>query len=286
MRALTLPLIFIALILASACMFTVREDQTALVLNLGRIDRKNLEPGLHFKIPFVHDVRKFDKRVLANEIPQERYITGEKKDVIVDSVIRWRIKDVAIYFQATRGDEAAANARISQFVKERLRDEFNKRTLQQVVSSDRNQMIKDLVASSVNSAKSLGIEIIDVRIKRIELPTEVSGSVFARMSSERKQVAEGLRASGDQQANTIRATAEKTASVLVAEAENKAQAIRGEGDAKAAGIYAGAYGADPEFYAFHRSLEAYRKSFAGQGNMLVLDPKSDFFKYFEQRDGK
>jgi modulator of FtsH protease HflC len=286
MRALTLPLIFIALILASACMFTVREDQTALVLNLGRIDRKNLEPGLHFKIPFVHDVRKFDKRVLANEIPQERYITGEKKDVIVDSVIRWRIKDVATYFQATRGDEAAANARISQFVKERLRDEFNKRTLQQVVSSDRNKMIKDLLEASVDSAEKLGIEIIDVRVKRIELPTEVSGSVFARMSSERKQVAEGLRASGEQQANTIRATAEKTASVLVAEAENKAQVIRGEGDAKAAGIYATAYGADPEFYAFHRSLEAYRKSFASQGNMLVLDPKSDFFKYFEQRDGK
>jgi modulator of FtsH protease HflC len=286
MRALTLPLVFIALILASACMFTVREDQTALVLNLGRIDRKNLEPGLHFKIPFVHDVRKFDKRVLANEIPQERYITGEKKDVIVDSVIRWRIKDVATYFQATRGDEAAANARISQFVKERLRDEFNKRTLQQVVSSDRNKMIKDLLESSVDSAEKLGIEIIDVRVKRIELPTEVSGSVFARMSSERKQVAEGLRASGEQQANTIRATAEKTASVLVAEAENKAQVIRGEGDAKAAGIYAAAYGADPEFYAFHRSLEAYRKSFAGQGNMMVLDPKSDFFRYFEQRDGK
>lgn len=286
MRAFTLPLIFIALILASACMFTVREDQTALVLNLGRIDRKNLEPGLHFKIPFVHDVRKFDKRVLANEIPQERYITGEKKDVIVDSVIRWRIKDVATYFQATRGDEAAANARISQFVKERLRDEFNKRTLQQVVSSDRNKMIKDLVEASVNSAEKLGIEIIDVRVKRIELPTEVSGSVFARMSSERKQVAEGLRASGEQQANTIRATAEKTASVLVAEAENKAQVIRGEGDAKAAGIYASAYGADPEFYAFHRSLEAYRTSFAGQGNMMVLDPKSDFFKYFEQGGAK
>lgn len=286
MRALTLPLVFIALILASACMFTVREDQTALVLNLGRIDRKNLEPGLHFKIPFVHDVRKFDKRVLANEIPQERYITGEKKDVIVDSVIRWRIKDVATYFQATRGDEAAANARISQFVKERLRDEFNKRTLQQVVSSDRNRMITDLLKASGDSADKLGIEIIDVRVKRIELPTEVSGSVFARMSSERKQVAEGLRASGEQQANTIRATAEKTASVLVAESENKAQVIRGEGDAKAAGIYASAYGADPEFYAFHRSLEAYRKSFAGQGNMMVLDPKSDFFRYFEQRDGK
>jgi len=256
------------------------------VLNLGRIDRKNLEPGLHFKIPFVHDVRKFDKRVLANEIPQERYITGEKKDVLVDSVIRWRITDVAIYFQATRGDEAAANARISQLVKERLRDEFNKRTLRQVVSSDRNQMIGDLLKASVDGAKKLGIEIIDVRIKRIELPTEVSGSVFDRMSSERKQVAEGLRASGEKQANTIRATAEKTANVLVAEAENKAQVIRGEGDAKAAGIYAEAYGEDPEFYAFHRSLEAYRKSFAGQGNMLVLDPKSDFFKYFEQRDAK
>jgi modulator of FtsH protease HflC len=284
MRAWTIPLIFLAIIIASSCLFTVREDQTALVLNFGRIERKDLKPGLHARIPFIHDVRKFDRRLLANEVPQERYLTGEKKHVLVDSVIRWRIRDVALYFQATRGDETAANSRISQLVKERLRDEFNQRTLQQVVSSERDNMISGVLKSTGESTKSLGIEIVDVRIKRIELPTEVSGSVFDRMSSERKQVAEGLRAAGEKQANTIRATAEKRSNVLLAEAENKAQVIRGEGDAKAAEIYAKAYSADPEFYAFHRSLEAYRKSFADQGNMLVLDPKSDFFKYFEQRN--
>jgi modulator of FtsH protease HflC len=284
MRALAFPLTLLTLIVASLCIFIVREDQTALVLNLGKIERYNVGPGLHFRIPFIHEVRRFDARVLSNEIPQERYLTNEKKDVLVDSVIRWRIINTRDYFQATRGDESATNSRIAQLVKERLRDEFNQRTLRQVVSSERDNMIAGLVKSTSEIAeKSLGIELVDVRIRRIDLPEEVSQSVFLRMSSERKQVAEGLRASGQKQAETIRATAEKQAKILIAEAEAKAQVIRGEGDAKAAEIYAKAYGSDAEFYAFFRSLEAYRKAFDTQGNVLVLDPNSEFFKYFEQQ---
>lgn len=269
--------------LLSLSVFIVREDQVALVLRVGEIVRADLKPGIHFKLPFVEQVARYDRRLQALTQDTERFLTSEKKDVRVDSVVRWRIVDVATFYTATRGDVNRANLRLSQVVKDRLRDEFNKRELREVVSSARDDMTQALVLASKDVAARLGIDVIDVRIKRIELPEEVTDSVFQRMRSERAQVANRLRSSGQQEAERIRAEADRAATVLLAEAERDAQRIRGEGDAKAAEIYAKAYGTDAEFYAFHRSLQAYRESFRKQGDVLVLDPNSEFFEYFQQQ---
>lgn len=282
MRKLIFPLTLLVLLIVSMFFYTVREDQYAMVLRLGQIVKTNVAPGLHFRIPLYNSVVKFDSRVLSLDTKPERYLTGEKKHVLVDSVVKWRIADAGLYYQTTQNDELAAGSRISQIVKDRLRDEFNKRALRDVVSSARDDMMEQ-IRELANEAtiKSMGIKIVDVRIKRIELPEEVSESVFQRMQSERKQVAFGLRAGGQQQAEQLRAEAEKQAKVIVAEAERTAQSTRGEGDAKASEIYAQAYGGDVEFYTFYRSLEAYRTSFKQQGNVLVLDPQNEFFKYFQ-----
>lgn len=286
MRSLAFPIIVLLTILSSMCVYTVRQDEMALLLRLGEIEKTRVEPGLHFKLPFVNNVRRFSARLLSLENPQERYLTGEKKHVLVDSVVKWRITDAGLFFKAfaqVGADTTAANTRISQIVKDRLRDEFNKRALKDLVASARQDMMDQISATAGEALRGFGIEVVDVRIKRIELPDEVSESVFQRMQSERKQVADGLRANGRKQAEQLRAEAEKIANVTIADAERRAQIMRGEGDAKAAEIYAKAYNADPEFYAFYRSLESYRKSFeAQQGNVLVLDPNSEFFKYFDE----
>ncbi len=282
MKNLILPMIVGLLVLLGASMFTVREDQYAVLFRLGEIVRTDFEPGLHLKVPLVNNVIKFDRRILSLDTQPERFITSEKKDVLVDSVVKWRIKDVAAYYSATRGDEMRAQQTLGQIVKDRLRDEFNKRTLQQVVADQRDEMMDNLRKISTESVASLGIEIVDVRIKRIDLPDAVLDSVFSRMRSERTQVANALRSKGAEAGERLQADADRQVQVILAEADRDAQRIRGEGDAKAAEIYAAAYGRDPEFYAFHRSLEAYRQSFNKQGNVLVLDPKSEFFEYFNK----
>lgn len=282
MKNLILPILIAIVVLVGSSMFTVREDQYAVLFRLGEIQRIDFEPGLHFKMPMVNNVIKFDRRILSLEGKPERFLTSEKKDVLVDSAVKWRISNVKDYYTATRGDELRAQQSLGQIVKDRMRDEFNKRTLQQVVADQRDEMMANLKQVSNVSAAALGIAIVDVRIKRIDLPEQVTGAVFDRMRSERAQVANALRSDGSQEGEQLRAEADRKIAVTLAEAERDAQRIRGEGDAQAAEIYAAAYGKDAEFYAFHRSLEAYRQSFKAQGNVLVLDPNSEFFEYFNK----
>ena len=282
MKNLILPVVIAILVLLGSSMFTVREDQYAVLFRLGEIQRTDFAPGLHLKMPLVNNVIKFDRRILSLDTQPERFLTSEKKDVLVDFVVKWRIDNVKDFYTATRGDELRAQQSLGQIVKDRMRDEFNKRTLQQVVADQRDEMMANLKTASNASAGALGITVVDVRIKRIDLPEQVTGAVFDRMRSERAQVANALRSNGSQEGEQLRAEADRKVSVLLAEAERDAQRIRGEGDALAAEIYAKAYNADPEFFAFHRSLEAYRASFKAQGNVLVLDPNSEFFEYFNK----
>jgi membrane protease subunit HflC len=283
MKNLILPFVVLLAILVGSSVFTVREDQYAVLFRLGEIQRSDFEPGLHFKLPLVNNIVKFDRRILNLSSRQERFLTSEKKDVLVEAVVKWRIADVRDFYTATRGDELRAQQTLGQIVKDRMRDEFNKRTLRQVVADQRDEMMANLRTAASSAAESLGIEVVDVRIKRIDLPEQVTEAVFARMRSERAQVANKLRSSGAQQGEQRRAEADRKVQVLLAEAEREAQQLRGEGDARAAEIYAQAYSKDAEFYAFHRSLEAYRQSFKQQGNVLVLDPESEFFEYFQRQ---
>jgi membrane protease subunit HflC len=282
MKNLILPIAVAVLVLLGSSLFTVREDQYAVLFRLGEIQRTDFQPGLHFKMPLVNNVLKFDRRILSLDTQPERFLTSEKKDVLVDFVVKWRIDNVEGYYTATRGDELRAQQSLGQIVKDRMRDEFNKRTLQQVVADQRDEMMANLKTASNASAAALGIVVVDVRIKRIDLPEQVTDAVFQRMRSERAQVANALRSKGAEVGEQLRAEADRKVAVLLAEAERDAQRIRGEGDAAAAEIYARAFGKDTEFYAFHRSLEAYRQSFKAQGNVLVLDPNSEFFEYFNK----
>ncbi|KFN41861.1 hypothetical protein N790_11995 [Arenimonas malthae CC-JY-1] len=272
-----------ALLAAMGSVFIVNEGQTAIVLNLGKVARADLKPGLHFKWPLVEDVRKFDQRILSLDDAPERYLTAEKKDVSVDFFVKWRIKDVATYYRAASGgSEEAARQRLTPIVKNALRNEINQRTLQEVVSAGRAELSGSFLAVVNAGASSLGVEVVDVRIKRINLPEDstILDTVYGRMRTERTQVANQLRAEGVEQSETIRSEADRQRQVTIAEAERDAQKLRGEGDARAAEIAAAAYGQDPEFYAFYRSLEAYRNSMADGQTVLVLDPDSEFLRYF------
>lgn len=262
-------------------LFVVHEGQTALVLQFGRIVRTGDQPGLHAKLPFVQQVMTFDNRILTLEAQPERYFTSEKKSVNVDFYVKWRIADNAAYYRATAGDELQAANRLTPIVKDALRFEFNGRTLQELVSAGRKD-VTERVRKQTDAAarKNLGIAVIDVRIKRIDLPDEVSESVYKRMRAERAQLANELRYTGQQAAETIKADADRQAQVIKAEAEREAAKVKGEGDAQAAAIYAQAYGQDPEFFAFYRSLAAYRTSFKEGKGVLVLKPDSEFLKYF------
>ncbi|WP_109124989.1 protease modulator HflC [Dyella sp. C11] len=262
-------------------LFVVHEGQTALVLQFGRIVRTGDQPGLHAKVPFIQQVMTFDNRILTLEAQPERYFTSEKKSVNVDFYVKWRIADNAAYYRATAGDELQAANRLTPIVKDALRFEFNGRTLQELVSAGRKD-VTERVRKQTDAAarKNLGIEVLDVRIKRIDLPDEVSESVYKRMRAERAQLANELRYTGQQAAETIKADADRQAQVVKAEAERDAAKVKGEGDAQAAAIYAQAYGQDPEFFAFYRSLAAYRTSFKDGKGVLVLKPDSEFLKYF------
>jgi membrane protease subunit HflC len=280
-RNLSIVAALIAALLLVNSAYVVRQSEVALLFQLGRITEADIGPGLHFKLPMVQDAVLFDRRILTLDAPPERYLTSEKKDVNVDFFAKWRIKDVRLFYTTTLGDELSAQQRLTPILQEALRNQIGQRTLRETVSDARSSMTQALVDNANAAAKTLGIEIVDVRIKRIDLPEEVSDSVYNRMRAERSRVATQLRSQGTEASETIKANANRERQVVLAEAEREAQRLRGEGDAEAARIYAEAYGADPEFYAFYRSLEAYRRSFADGDTVLVLDPDTEFFKYFE-----
>ncbi len=260
--------------------FTVKQTEFALVFRLGEIVSEKSEPGLKFKLPFIENVRYFDKRIvtLDSEEP-DRFLTSEKKNVLVDSFVKWRIIEPKKYYVSVKGDELQAERRLSQTVNDGLRAEFGKRTIHDVVSGQRTEIMEILRKRADKESRQMGIEILDVRLKRVDLTPEVSESVYQRMDAERKSVANQLRSEGAGAAEKIRADADKQREVIIAEAFRDAQKAKGEGDAKAAEIYTAAYGKNPEFYAFYRSLDAYKNSFKSKSDVMVLDPSSDFFKY-------
>jgi membrane protease subunit HflC len=270
-------------------LFTVDQRQYAVVQQLGEVKSVISEPGLNFKWPLIQNVRFFDRRILTMDSPEpERFITSEKKNVLVDSYVKWRIVDPKLYYISVGGDESRARTRLSQTVNAGLREEFGKRTVHDVVSGERDKIMDDMREKADQDARKIGVQIVDVRLKRVELPQEVSESVYRRMEAERKRVANELRSQGAAEAEKIRADADRQREVLVAEAYRDAQKIKGEGDAKAAAIYGQAFGQNPEFFAFYRSMEAYRSTFKSKSDVMVLEPNSDFFKYMKNvgRSGK
>ena len=273
--------VFAVVLLASMSLFTVDQRERAIVFQLGEVKEVITTAGLHFKWPLIQNVRFFDARILTLDTPDaERYITSEKKNLLVDTFVKWKINDARQYYISV-GDEAQAQTRISQTVNATLREEVGKRTVHEVVSEDRDAIMTSVRERANQDAKKIGVEIIDVRLKRVDLPQEVSESVYKRMDAERKSVANQLRSEGSSEAERIRAEADKEREVIIANAYKEAQRIKGEGDAKAAAAYAQAFGQNPEFYAFYRSLEAYRSSFKNRSDVLVLEPNSEFFKYLK-----
>jgi membrane protease subunit HflC len=278
--------LLVAFIVINSSVFVVDQRQSALIFQFGEIVSVKKSPGLYFKLPLVQNVRYFDTRILTSDaLEAERYITSEKKNVLVDSFIKWRIVDPKQYYVSVGGDEIRAETRLQQTINDGLRAEFGKRTIQQVVSGERDQIMNILREKANIDARKIGVQIVDVRIKRVELPTDVSESVFRRMEAERKRVANELRSTGGAEAEKIRADADRQKEVIVADAYSKAQKTKGEGDAKASAIYAQAYSQNPEFYDFYRSMQAYRESFKGKSDIMVLDPSGDFFKYMKNPGG-
>jgi membrane protease subunit HflC len=275
-------LIFGGIVLFAATVFTVDQRQYAIIFQLGEIKEVITEPGLAFKWPMIQNVRIFDKRILTLDSPEpERFLTAEKKPVLVDSFVKWRINDVKQYYISVGGDESLARTRLAQTVNAGLREEFGRRTVHDVVSGSRDAIMVDVQKKADADIRTIGVEIVDVRLKRVDLPPEVSESVYRRMETERKRVANELRSQGAAEAEKIRADADRQREVIVAEAYRDAQKVKGEGDAKAASIYGRAFGENAEFYAFYRSLEAYRGSFKNKSDLLVVEPSSDFFKYLK-----
>tara|TARA_R110002050_G_scaffold71891_1_gene154580 strand:+ start:13077 stop:13973 length:897 start_codon:yes stop_codon:yes gene_type:complete len=272
-------LCLLALITAMTSVFFVDQRERVLLLRLGQIERSDFQPGIHFKIPFVNEVRRFDGRILSLDAMTSRYLTGEKKNVLVDSFILWRIADVSAYYTSMGGIEDRAQLRLSQIIKDGLRGEFGKRTIQQVVSGDRSTMVNHIIAEANKTASKFGIEVVNVRIKRIDLPSEVSLSVYTRMEAERERVAKELRSQGAEEAEKIRSDADRQRTIILADAKRTAEELRGTGDAKATDTYAKAYGQNSEFYSFYRRLTAYQNVFTSD-DMLVIEPKGDFFNNF------
>ncbi|AOY63952.1 protease modulator HflC [Xanthomonas citri pv. glycines] len=282
-NSLVIGLIIALLLTLMGSVFVVREDQTAMVLNLGRVVRADLKPGLHFKIPVVESVRVFDRRFQVLDTAPARYFTAEQKDVSVDFFAIGYISDVRAFYRATGGEESVANSRLAPIITDSLRNQINSRTLQQLVSGDRSELIANQLKGINGAIKGLGMQITDLRIKQIDLPTDsqVITDVYERMRAQRKQEASKLRAEGEEQALTIRAQADRESTVIVAAAERDAQKLRGEGDAEAARIYGQAGSKDPSFYAFYRSLEAYRSSMTDGNGVVVLDKNDPFLQYLK-----
>jgi len=280
---LPIGLILLAWI-GSMSLFTVDERELAIKFRLGKIIQTEFEPGLHFKMPFVNNVLKFPRQILTQTNPQELFLTLEKKNLFVDFFVKWRIVDVGNFYRATRGDEALAAQRLIEIVKDGVRSEFAKRTVPQVVTAERRELLDNMLASARINARELGIEVVDVRVKRTEFPEEVSDSVFDRMRQERARTASELRAQGAEAAEQIRADADRQRTVILAEAYRDAEKVRGSGDAEAASIYAEAHRKDPEFFSFWRSIQAYRRSVGKESDLLVLDKGSEFFRYMDRPD--
>ncbi len=280
--SILLGIVIALLILASASMFIVDQRQKAIVFQLGEVVSVKTDPGLYFKIPMVQNVRFFDSRILTMDADEpDRYITSEKKNVLVDLFVKWRIIDVKQYYISVRGDEDMAKVRLAQTVNASLRDEFGTRTVHEVISGERDEIMNIMRRKANVDAHKIGVEVVDVRLKRVDLPAEVSESVYRRMEAERTRVANELRSTGAADSEKIRADADRQREVIMATAYRDAQQIKGEGDAKAAEIYAEAFQRNPEFYAFYRSLEAYKQSFRNKGDMMVLEPTSEFFRYLK-----
>ena len=278
-----LALVVAALLVASQSIYTVDQTKYAIKFQLGEIVETKTQPGLYFKVPLIQNVRFYDNRNLTLENSEpDRVTTSEKTPLLVDFIVLWRINDVKQYYVSVQGDEEAARRRISQTVRSNLAEEFNKRTMHDAISTERDRITGMTRQKADADAKTIGVEVVDVRLRRIELPPDVTGPVYQRMESERRRVANELRSTGAAESEKIRADADRQRQVILADAYRQAQKIKGEGDAKASAIYAGAYGQNPEFYAFYRSLEAYRSTFRNKSDLMVLDPSAEFFQYFKQ----
>jgi membrane protease subunit HflC len=285
MAARILIIVVLGLGLLYLCTFRVYQYEHAILFQLGKIQHFDYPAGLHFKIPFLQNVRKFDSRLQTLQAEQQRFLTGEKKDVMVDSFARWRIANVVQFYKATDGDPRRGGLLLYQKINDSLRSEFGKRTVKEVVSGERGAIMEIVTLTANERGRDLGMEIIDVRLIRIDLPKEVSSNVYDRMRSERARVARQFRASGEKAAITITADADRQRTIISAEAYRDSEELRGAGDARAAEIYAKAYNRDPEFYDFYRSLNAYKSSFKSKQNILLLEPDSDFFKFFRSPGG-
>jgi len=278
----------VLLMLLSGSAFTVEQRQNAIVFQLGEVKDVATRPGLHWKWPLIQNVRTFDMRILSFDDPEPlRFITSEKKPVLVDSFVKWRIIDVRQYYISVQGDEFRAATRLKQTISGGLQNEFNKRTVHEVVSGERDKIMEEVREKADQELRrDLGVELVDVRLKRVDLPEEVSESVYRRMEAERKRIANELRSTGSAEAERIRADADRQREVILAEAYRDAQRTRGEGDARASAIYAQAFSHNPEFYSFYRSMEAYRATFHGKGDLLLLEPSSEFFRYLRDPAGR
>lgn len=275
--------VVVLVLLALSSVYTVDERQTAIKFKFKEIVDSDIPPGLHFKIPtnIVHTVKKFSSQVQSLQVDKQRFLTGEKKYVLVDFFLAWRIKDVNAYYRATRGDVARARQLLETIMTAGLRGEFGKRTIQEAISGQRGAIMQALQDKSETAANELGIEVVDVRVSRIDFPDTISSSVYDRMSSERMRVAQDFRSRGEEEAEKLKAAADRKSTVIVANAYKTAETIRGTGDAKAAAIYAQAYEQDPDFYSFYRSINAYKNSLGKPGDVMVLEPNSEFFKFFK-----
>lgn len=276
----------VALLLVNSAFFTVDQREKVILFQLGEIRGTDYTPGLHYKLPLMQSIRRFDGRILTIDNQTESFLTVEKKNVDVDFYVKWRIADTATYYRATGGQQLVAEDRLKAIINRGLRDEFGSRTVQQVVSGERNEILDALEETAADKVRDLGIAIVDVRVKRVDLPRDVSESVYQRMRAERTRVASDLRARGAEEAERIRATADREAQIIVANAYRDSEILRGEGDALAAKVYADAYSEDAEFYSFYRSLEIYRDAFATPQDTLVLEPDSELFKYFKDASAR
>lgn len=278
---IALAVVVVVVLIGSASMFTVSEKEQAVLFALGKFKKADFEPGLHFKWPLVNNVRRFEDRIMTTDAAPQRYLTKEQKPLIVDYFIKWRIEDVETYYKTMQGMESRAERQFGSIVNKGLLDAFGERTLQEVISDDRNEIMRSITSKASERVDDFGIEIVDVRIKRIELTPQVFKNIYERMSSERAKEAQELRSTGQGTAEQIRAEAERKRTVMLANAYKQSQTLRGEGDARAANVYARAFNQNSEFYSFYRSLDAYRKSFIGKGNIMVMEPESEFFEYFK-----
>jgi membrane protease subunit HflC len=276
-----LVLVFLVVAGASSAIYTVDQREKAIVFRFGQIIQSNDEPGIHFKFPFIENVQKFDARIQTMDAAPERYLTIEKKNLVVDSFVKWRIRDVAKYYVTVSGLISSARARLAQRVNDSLREEFGTRTVQEVISGDRAKIMNIVQQATDVQAREIGVEVVDVRLKRVDWDPEISERVYKRMDAERSRVAKELRAQGAEEAEKIRADAERQREITLANAFREAEQVRGEGDATATAVYADAFGRDSEFYTLYRSLNAYKETFQSESDLLVIEPNSEFFRYFK-----